>query len=789
MTTYSDDFNRAALNTGAPFTWTNINGGASLSISSNQLHVTDTAGADVTYRAEADSATNDNAAQLTITSITPSGATDVGFALLCRCSSSAMTGYSVVYNGSSGFGGYAIFKWVAGVPTQLTTTTSYTVTAGDVFKISAIGGWITLSLNGVPKHRIYDASITTGTRGAIDMFRGSGSVDIFGDDWSFADAVADFPTAVADRGSFANTVGAASTAVDMAAAGSITTGNYLIARVSGDNTATSPTAGSPVTLTITDPRSNTWTVLGPANVDPGNADAGQSAWICYAKVANAYTNGDDITFNWSPNITRAAIQIEEWAGIDATNPEAVANTTATGSSTMAATGISRTPTAANQLMYAAVGIEGATGDTYTQDTDQVNGNWLGLTSQGSGSTTSGSTIRGAVKPVTASGAQTWNPTLTSRDWAAIALVFAPSAGVSGTLAVTLAAATSAASGSTVTGTAAPTLAAATSAASGAHGPSGTVAVTLAAATSAAAGSSTTGSLAVTLADATSAASGGHGVAGTAAATLADATSAATGGHGVAGTATATLAAATSAASGSSVTGTVAQALASATGSASGAAGAGGSAAVTLDDATLEASGTAEGATVTGTVNVVLDDATGAASGSSAVGALAETLDDATSEASGTASAGTVTGTLAVTTADATSSAAGSSVVGTVGTVLVGATGSGNGASGAAGAGSGILENATSSAAGGIGAAGVLAVTLANAVVAASGSSVIGTVVVALANATLAAVGISSPPAGQPPWAVTAVASIPWTVSLTMNAPTAQVTSSSPYSVTLTEEQP
>lgn len=228
---------------------------------------------------------------------------------------------------------------------------------------------------------------------------------------------------VADRGSTQNNTSETSTLVDLAVGGSIAVGNYLIARVAADNSGAS---GAAQTLTITDPRSNTWTVRAPANRTAASAASdGVTTWICYAKVDNAYTNGDDITFNYSGAVVAKGIVLEEWRGIHATSPVAVASTTATGSSTTPS--ISRTPGGVGQLFYGALGVEGIAADTYTQDTDVVDGSWRTLTSITGGdavTAVTSITCRGAYK-ITGTAAQTWNPTITSRDWSQVALIFAP----------------------------------------------------------------------------------------------------------------------------------------------------------------------------------------------------------------------------------------------------------------------------------------------------------------------------------------------------------------------------
>lgn len=237
---------------------------------------------------------------------------------------------------------------------------------------------------------------------------------------------------VADRGSLQNITAATTSVVGLAAGASIATGNYLIARLAIDNAATNGVAS---TITVTDPRSNTWTVVTAVN-DPGAALAGTQVAIAYAKVTNAYSNGDNLTFNYGGVSTTAkAIVVEEWAGIDGTTP-VVSSTTITGIT--AAVAISRTPTAANQLVYVAVADEGSynSGNGFTLDADTTDGNWLPLTSLASASGTAASNqwTFGAYKLVSGTTAQTWNSTLsTVSDWAAAAIVFQPTTGVSLTL--------------------------------------------------------------------------------------------------------------------------------------------------------------------------------------------------------------------------------------------------------------------------------------------------------------------------------------------------------------------
>jgi hypothetical protein len=226
----------------------------------------------------------------------------------------------------------------------------------------------------------------------------------------------------------------------------------------------------------------------------------------------------------------------------------------------------------------------------------------------------------------------------------------------------------------ITGTVAVTLAAFTSTASGTYTPAaitGTVAVTLGPFVSAASGTYTppaiTGTVAVTLASFVSTASGTYTpppITGTSAQTLGSFTSTASGtvaGPGaITGTVAVTLGSFTSSASGTvtspDVTGTVAVTLGSFVSTASGTytpAAITGTVAVTLAAFTSTASGTYTPPAITGTSARTLASFVSTASGVVAgpgaiVGTVAVTLNPFTSTASGTVTSPAITGTVAVT---------------------------------------------------------------------------------------------------------------------------------------------
>lgn len=235
------------------------------------------------------------------------------------------------------------------------------------------------------------------------------------------------PFLVSDRGTAADATAGTTTSLTLTSPTSIAVDNYLIARVAVDNSGSS---GAAPGCTVTDPRSNTWTVLGPALADPGAAAAGTTAYLCYARVITAYQAADALTFNWGGVSTTAkAIVVEEWSQIHRTNPVAVSaatnNSGSAGSTT--AVSVSVTPTMPGQLVYTCLATEGIAGDTVGSDSDTTNGTWTTITTTASANATATNNQRvsGQYKVVTAGGAQSWDSTITSRDWAAIAVVFAP----------------------------------------------------------------------------------------------------------------------------------------------------------------------------------------------------------------------------------------------------------------------------------------------------------------------------------------------------------------------------
>ena len=240
-------------------------------------------------------------------------------------------------------------------------------------------------------------------------------------------AGAQTPALVANStGTASNLTSQASTNVTVSAgmATAILPGHYMVAWVAVDNSGTN---GARPGLTVTDSRSHTWTVTAGALQDPGAANAGAACYIAYTKVTTAYQTNDTITFTWGTNAAGKSIRVSAFTGVHQTSPVGVTEVAANNGNT--AFTISITPNASNQLVVVAGAIEGASGDTWTDDADSTNGTWTAGTEVSTGNTgATDMTLQSAFKVVSASGAQTWNSTITNRDWAANAIVFAPDTG-------------------------------------------------------------------------------------------------------------------------------------------------------------------------------------------------------------------------------------------------------------------------------------------------------------------------------------------------------------------------
>jgi hypothetical protein len=205
----------------------------------------------------------------------------------------------------------------------------------------------------------------------------------------------------------------------------ITIGNYIIIRSAFDNSG-----GGGAARTVTLSNVNPGTMIGTyatyqQNCDPGAANAGTTINVSIFK-AEATSGYIRISVSGS-GACAWAIQTEEWSGIHSTTPVVGTPVGATATNSTNIASCTDASVAADNVAYAAISVEGPFSDTFTQDTDTTNGTWVSLTSLTSfeSTATSNQAIYGAYKLVTATGAQTYNPTISpARDSAGLILELA-----------------------------------------------------------------------------------------------------------------------------------------------------------------------------------------------------------------------------------------------------------------------------------------------------------------------------------------------------------------------------
>lgn len=221
--------------------------------------------------------------------------------------------------------------------------------------------------------------------------------------------------------------------MDLAAGGSIAVGNYLILVAAYDNsgsTGVDPNMNVYSSAAVTaipgrDLRNNYWWRIAKQVRDPGvdNEGAVVDVWLC--KVNNAYTNGDDITVQFSFPGAAFVYRIFEVSGLKPWNYSSI--TIPTGSGSAAAIGLTTaildTP---GTLVLGAAAWE--TNTAVTVDSDTTNGSWTTLNNSGynSGVDATSMTLISQAKIITAGGAQSWNLTKTGvADYAGVVVGFAP----------------------------------------------------------------------------------------------------------------------------------------------------------------------------------------------------------------------------------------------------------------------------------------------------------------------------------------------------------------------------
>jgi hypothetical protein len=216
------------------------------------------------------------------------------------------------------------------------------------------------------------------------------------------------PTYVSDNGYIANKSTATSRLVPVTPA-AITTGQFAVLSFAMD-----PVAG---TVSVTDQGGgNTWR----QDVDITNGSTTNGVRLCMfsCKVVNTINpSGINITVSHPSSSVQAATVHVATFGAGSPTPVVDASNTATGSS--GTPSVACTTVQADTFIVAALGSEGPSGDSFTADAE-FTPHGAAITSRGTsgGAAASNVIIHSGYRIATSAATQTYNPSMTSRLWAA-----------------------------------------------------------------------------------------------------------------------------------------------------------------------------------------------------------------------------------------------------------------------------------------------------------------------------------------------------------------------------------
>lgn len=213
----------------------------------------------------------------------------------------------------------------------------------------------------------------------------------------------------ANRGSGGNNT--AATSLTITPASNFTAGSFGILAVAYDNAGSQ---GADPFITISDTPVNAWTTRITVLNDPGAASAGAALRIFTAPISTLTTaNTITVSFGATSVTAKAWTLVEVSTNVAGAVVSYLTGSQATGSGTTQT--ITTSSITINNLVFGALGQEG--NGTRTGDSDTTNGSWSTAQSAGFGTTTGGQEIISQYKIVTATGAQTYNPTATALgDW-------------------------------------------------------------------------------------------------------------------------------------------------------------------------------------------------------------------------------------------------------------------------------------------------------------------------------------------------------------------------------------
>lgn len=222
---------------------------------------------------------------------------------------------------------------------------------------------------------------------------------------------------MAYRGSYGSTANkTAGSTVAITATANIPAGTFLILALSVDNiTATTPTISS-----VSASGGGTWTLLGSASSGAtATAGAGIFLYAWRTLTTTQINSGSTITtITLSGSVTSKAAEVWGWDFVTNALRNTVVTATSTGGTPSAVS--SGTAFVAGDLVIGI--IAGEDNAVPTGDADTLNGSWSAIDGAAStgGNANTNTTIGMQYKYVTATGAQTYNPT-TAND--SIAMVF------------------------------------------------------------------------------------------------------------------------------------------------------------------------------------------------------------------------------------------------------------------------------------------------------------------------------------------------------------------------------
>lgn len=159
-----------------------------LEIVSNTLHTTNTLGNDCDARFEADLASDDHWCEITISTFVGGSATiDASASPMVRYDPAVNTFYNCFVSKKTATDALFLYQEIAGVGTQIATTTTTFPSLPFKVRLSAYGSNITVSINSDMLLNIQNYAIPRGRRCGVQLARGNATADVNLSYWECAD--------------------------------------------------------------------------------------------------------------------------------------------------------------------------------------------------------------------------------------------------------------------------------------------------------------------------------------------------------------------------------------------------------------------------------------------------------------------------------------------------------------------------------------------------------------------------------------------------------------------------